>query len=64
MSDDDVLKRLRDVEKELAVEKQRVSTLETKVDSMNSGINRGLWLLGGGFISSVVAWIIGGGLVK
>lgn len=64
MSDQDIEKRLRDVESLLAVEMQKVKTLEGKVNNMSSGIGRALWIIGGGFISAMVAWVVGGGLDK
>lgn len=33
-----------------------------KLDNFNSGVNRGLWLVGGGFIVAFVSWVTGGGL--
>lgn len=46
----------------IAVLEEKVETLTKKIDNLNSGINRGLWIIGGGFITSIVAWIVSGGL--
>jgi hypothetical protein len=47
----------------------RLTTVETQLESMShdlsgilTGINRLLWLIGGGFLMSGVAWVIQGGL--
>lgn len=40
------------------------NNLQKKLENLSAGIGRGLWILGGGFLSSVVAWIAGGGLGK
>lgn len=32
------------------------------IKSLRSGIGRGLWIIGGGFMSSIVAWIAAGGM--
>lgn len=44
--------------------KNENSRLESEVKNLKSGIGRGLWILGGGFITSFVAWVVGGGLAK
>lgn len=49
---------------DLALEVQRSTALEKKLDNLSTGIGRGLWILGGGFLTSITAWIVGGGLGK
>ena len=61
---DDLEKRVIALEKELALEKQAVAALKEQITNLSSGIGRGLWILGGGFMTSFVAWIAGGGLAK
>jgi hypothetical protein len=61
MSDDHTLQRLRDLEKTVAVLQENNKTLGDKLNNLSGGINRGLWMLGGGFISVVVAWVMSGG---
>ena len=48
-------------EKEQNLERE-LKTQKEIVNNMKGGIYRGLWILGGGFISSIVYWIINGGL--
>lgn len=62
MSEDDLANRLRLLEVENALLRQQVQQLVDKVDNLNSGIGRGLWILGGGFIMAFATWLIGGGL--
>lgn len=57
-------RRLRELEKEFAVMQSQFTDLKRRQENLNSGINRGLWILGGGFLAAVVAWVAGGGLVK
>lgn len=49
---------------DLEAEKATTRRLEEEINSVKSGIGRGLWILGGGFLTSLVAWIAGGGLVR
>ena len=64
MSEDQVAERLRLIELQNALLTQEVAQLHQEIDKLNSGIGRGLWLIGGGFIASFVAWIVNGGLIK
>ena len=64
MSEDELGARLRTLETENALLRQQVLQLVDKVDNLNSGIGRGLWILGGGFIMAFGTWLIGGGLIK
>ena len=64
MSEDQVAERLRLIELQNALLTQEVAQLHQDIDKLNSGIGRGLWLIGGGFIASIVAWIVNGGLIK
>lgn len=41
---------------------QKLESVGGKIDNYSRGINRGLWIIGGGFISSVMAWLFSGGL--
>lgn len=62
MQQDEILARLREVEKDVAVVQVEVRNLSEKMKAMISGISRLLWIIGGGLISAIVAWIVGGGL--
>ena len=55
---------LNSIKMDLALEVQRSTALEKKLDNLSTGIGRGLWILGGGFLTSITAWIAGGGLGK
>jgi hypothetical protein len=60
---EDTLKRLRELEKTVAVLQVNNKTLGDKLNNLSGGINRGLWMIGGGFISVVVAWVMAGGFI-
>ena len=62
LADRDLLDRLRKIETEVALLRAENTNLKDKVDNLSGGIGRGLWLIGGGFISAFVAWVIAGGL--
>ncbi len=62
MSEEQIAERLRKLEVDNALLLQQVKQLEKNVGSLSGGINRGLWIIGGGFIAAIVSWIIGGGL--
>jgi len=64
MSEDQVAERLRIIELQNALLTQEVAQMHQEIDKLNSGIGRGLWLIGGGFIASFVAWIVNGGFIK
>jgi hypothetical protein len=64
MSEEQVAERLRNLELDNAVLHEQVKNMETKINSLSSGVSRGLWVLGGGFIASFVAWVVNGGLVR
>ena len=64
MSEDEFAARLRVLERDNALLSQEVRQLHEKIDSITGGVGRGLWILGGGFIASFVAWIVSGGLSR
>ena len=64
MSEDELASRLRLLEVENALLRQQVTQLTGKVDNLSSGIGRGLWILGGGFIMAFGTWIMNGGFLK
>lgn len=64
MPEDQINDRLRVIELQNALLTQEVRQLHTEVDKLSGGIGRGLWILGGGFLASAVAWVINGGLMK
>jgi uncharacterized coiled-coil protein SlyX len=65
---DEKIKELSDRQIELRLEMAKLITIQgqliAKLDNFSSGINRGLWIIGGGFISAFITWIVGGGLVR
>ncbi len=63
MSDSKTLERLRDLEVLVAVLRQDRDNDKEKLKSLSGGINRGLWMIGGGLISIVVAWVMSGGSI-
>jgi len=64
MSEDQVAERLRQIELHNALLSQEVAQLHVEMNKLSSGIGRALWLIGGGFIASFVAWVVNGGLIK
>tara|TARA_R110000744_G_scaffold376347_1_gene490540 strand:+ start:728 stop:922 length:195 start_codon:yes stop_codon:yes gene_type:complete len=64
VSEDEFAARLRVLERDNALLTQEVRQLHEKIDSITGGVGRGLWILGGGFIASFVAWIVSGGLSR
>jgi hypothetical protein len=63
MTDDKTLQRLRDLEVLVAVLRKDRDNDKEKLASLSGGINRGLWMIGGGLISIVVAWVMSGGSI-
>lgn len=64
MSENELDQRLRDLEIKMAEIKAENQAMKDKLNSVSSGIGRGLWMIGGGFIAVFVTWIAGGGLAK
>lgn len=54
--------RIRKLETQLAVMESQQKDILSKITNLSGGINRGLWILGGGFITAAVAWVVNGGL--
>jgi hypothetical protein len=67
MTEDD-LKTVKEQIVELKIQQAatnfKLDDLTKKLESFNNAINRGLWILGGGFLAAVVTWITGGGLQR
>ena len=53
---------LAELRTQMAVLVAKQQNLIEKMDKFSSGINRGLWIIGGGFLMSLVAFIVGGGI--
>lgn len=64
LSENELDQRLRDLEIKMAEIKAENQAMKDKLNSVSSGIGRGLWMIGGGFIAVFVTWIAGGGLAK
>lgn len=66
MSDEAEIKALRDSIVELKVQQAAINVkldnMGDKLEKFNTGINRGLWIVGGGFLAAITTWITGGGL--
>ncbi|PHS02773.1 MAG: hypothetical protein COA78_20230 [Blastopirellula sp.] len=56
MSGEDI-ERIHTLETQSALQKQKIYDLEKRWN----GVYRGLWLIGGGFVSVVVFWLTRGG---
>ena len=52
------------LEKEVVKIKADLEYIKKSQDSLNSNINKILFIIGGGFIMAAVAWVVGGGLAK
>jgi len=55
-------KELSELKIEIAVMEAKQEALIKKVEGFSSGVNRGLWIIGGGFITAFVVWVTDGGL--
>lgn len=54
----DIEERLRVLEIENATQKEELKTIQKKLSSLNSGINRGLWLVGGGIFTTAMTLLV------
>lgn len=56
----DAIKRsVQDTAVVLAELKTKMAQVDTKVDNYSKGINRALWMIGGGFLSAIVGKFTG-----
>ena len=62
MSEGAELERIRKLETQCALMSQTIDQQQKKLDNLSSGINRGLWIIGGGFIAAAVSWVVKGGM--
>lgn len=62
MSERAELERIRKLETQCALLQQSLDNQQKKLDNLSSGINRGLWIIGGGFIAAAVSWVVKGGM--
>lgn len=64
MSEELVEKRLRELETELAVLRANTDKQEEEIKGLKGGISRGLWIIGGGFMTAFISWVMAGGLTN
>lgn len=62
MSQDEVWEQMAQMDKRLALLEQKVDQIDKNVCKMNDALSKILWIIGGGFLASFVAWIVRGGL--
>lgn len=58
------LERVRALETQIAVMQSQQKDILSKLNNLSGGINRGLWILGGGFIAAFVTWVVNGGFLS
>lgn len=63
--------RLRQMDKEIAEIKTNIAVLQVSLtmvkdslDSLNANLAKILWIIGGGFLTALVGWIVSGQLNK
>lgn len=61
-SQEDIWNKVNGMDKRLALLEQKVDQIDKNVCKINDALSKILWIIGGGFIASLVAWIVGGGL--
>lgn len=54
---DEVIK----LDKRLSLLEQKVDQIDKNVTQINDSLSKILWIIGGGFIASAVAWVVRGG---
>jgi len=64
MSEEDIQKRLRELETKVALLERHDEERDKDLDKIQTGISRALWVIGGGLLAAVTSWIAGGGLAK
>ena len=58
MNEEDVLSRLRELETHVAIIETKLDQTEKNLGEIKGGFNKGLWFIGGSFISGIMAWIV------
>jgi L-arabinose isomerase len=62
MDGEAIQREIAEMDKRLALLEQKVDQIDRNVCNINNSLSKILWIVGGGFIASIVAWIVGGGL--
>jgi wobble nucleotide-excising tRNase len=57
-----IQREISEMDKRLALLEQKVDQIDRNVCNINTSLSKILWIIGGGFIASIVAWVVGGGL--
>ena len=71
MEDSVMEERLRQMDKEIAEIKTNIAVMQVSLtmvreslDSLNSNLAKILWIIGGGFLTALVGWVVSGQLTK
>jgi hypothetical protein len=59
MDGEAIQKEIAEMDKRLALLEQKVDQIDRNVSNINSSLSKILWIVGGGFIASIVAWVLG-----
>lgn len=62
MDGEAIQREIADMDKRLALLEQKVDQIDRNVSNINNSLSKILWIVGGGFIASIVAWVVRGGL--
>lgn len=64
MSDEDLQKRLRELEMKVALMEQKNQERDRKIDTWYNALGKILWGIFGAVGAYIFSWVIGGGLAK
>ena len=71
MEDSVMEERLRLMDREIAEIKTNIAVMQvsltmvkTSLDNLNDNLSKILWIIGGGFLTALVGWIVSGQLTK
>ena len=62
MDGEAIQKEIAEMDKRLALLEQKMDQIDKNVTNINDNLAKILWIVGGGFVTAAVGWVIRGGL--
>jgi len=57
-------KEIAEIKTNIAVMQVSLTMVKTSLDNLNENLSKILWIIGGGFLTALVGWIVSGQLTK
>lgn len=57
-------REIAEIKTNIAVMQVSLTMVKTSLDNLNDNLSKILWIIGGGFLTALVGWIVSGQLTK